>query len=490
MRWTKSLGRLGTCLALACGAAQAQQPYPQTGWNPLAAGPAGPAPAQHVVPYQPGPPPGPSVGIPTPPPNLGQTDANPEGKPPLDLTPVLPPNCPPPVVMQPAQVDGQLVARPCIYPQMIGGTSMDYFYRPLIRIPNPGPVTAYRMVEPRTPTPQYALPAAVLSNFPRNAALGETFGVPPNVGLFALPGPQAVPGELETVMQVPAPTRGAWRIADNESPQPQDRVYVSYNFLQDTGERLNEGLLAAFRLPNGTLLQSNGQTVLVPMQPPRLRVHQLTIGAEKTIPTNENVSFGVRIPVYGIRNGVGFSDDNLDKTDLGDISFNIKVAIANELAYSGWLASTGVMATAPTGPDYTNFDGEDVHQWIVQPYLAGLRDFGGVYVHGFTSVAIPVDGPEPVLLFGDLGAGWYAYRSDYFFLSAIVPTVEAHATIPLTHRASPDAAVRTMDMVVATAGVHFVFGPGNCTLSFGGSVPVFAPQPFEYQLITQLDFRF
>jgi hypothetical protein len=278
------------------------------------------------------------------------------------------------------------------------------------------------------------------------------------------------------------------RIADNESPQPQNRVFFNYHYFQGVASDPNTNPLAVFRQPDGTLLQAGGQTVAVPIGGVQQRVMVGTFGLEKTLPDNPNVSFGLRVPVYNVANSALFTDP-LSTTDVGDITGIFKLAAINDPC-TGCVLSTGVAVTVPIGERTIAFNGDKLDSVLVQPYLGFLWDCERcVYVQAFSSVSLPIDGPEPILLFNDIGIGWWAYESNWFWLQGIIPTVEAHATTPLEQRGDNTRSTRVFDSLVGTAGVHFLCGCGS-TFTIGGSTPFMGPRPFDYELFAQINFRF
>jgi len=247
--------------------------------------------------------------------------------------------------------------------------------------------------------------------------------------------------------------RGGFKIAENESPQPQDRVFLNYNYYRDVGSVED--------------------------------VHRETIGLEKAL-LSGRASVGLRLPFFQVRgNGAGHD------TNVGDLSVVLKYAVIDEPA-SGSTLSTGLVITAPTGPEAYSFvvrDGriDEIHPWLLQPFVGYLWKRGDLFVHGFTSVAVPTDSNDVTIAFVDVGLGYWLFRGGGV-LSAIVPTVEAHVNVPLDHR-DTDHVPRFRNSVDLTAGFHFVFRD-RLSVGLAVGVPVTSPRLFDVEAIANLNYRF
>lgn len=98
--------------------------------------------------------------------------------------------------------------------------------------------------------------------------------------------------------------RGAFKITENESPRPQDRVYTTYNYFSNVfGSRLAPG---------------QQQT----------DIHREVIGFEKTL-LDGNASAGMRLPYIQV-NG----DGSVSKDDIGDLTMVLKYALINDRLHS------------------------------------------------------------------------------------------------------------------------------------------------------------
>jgi hypothetical protein len=275
--------------------------------------------------------------------------------------------------------------------------------------------------------------------------VGAVF-LPPNTRALLTPGNQVA---VIRINEVPT-ERGPIKIAENESPMPTDRVFGTYNFFSHTF---------------GSGIDAN----------------RYMIGFEKTF-FDGSMSLGLRAPAVQLNGGM----DNA--TNMGDLSFIFKYMFCQD-CYSGSLLSGGMLITAPTGPEYTSFDGESGHGVTFQPYLGWVLNNGYYYLQGFSSVQLPLDRRDVFEVFNDVGLGYYAYLDcSAVILDYIVPTVEIHANNPLNHR-DRRAGVFATDELNAVAGVHF--GLCHCaTLTFGGGTALLGEKAFDYELIAQVNVRF
>jgi hypothetical protein len=315
--------------------------------------------------------------------------------------------------------------------------------------------------EPTAPTAPIApAPEAFAQAPPAGTAGPETFN-PQMLGDligYSVRRVVVLPNGATAVAQVPIAARGAFKIADNESPRPQDRVFFNYNYFNNVNGSINDFL-------------------------PRTDLHREIFGFEKTF-LGGNASVGVRLPIFQIDGDGGVSD-----SDFGDVSFVLKYAVLNDLQ-TGNVLSGGLVVTAPTGPDAVLFTGEDIHPTLLQPFVGYIFNLDSFYVHGFTSLVVPTDSRDATVLFNDIGIGCWLYRSNGDgFLNAIVPTFEAHINTPLNNRGTDHSPLGFPDFVVLTGGVHF----GLCrssVLTLGMATPVTGPQPFDVEAIAQFNFRF
>lgn len=250
-----------------------------------------------------------------------------------------------------------------------------------------------------------------------------------------------------------SPFRGAYKAGEGESPAPEDRIHLSYNFYSNVESIAN--------------------------------IHRETMGIEKTL-FHGAASIGLRIP-YLQTEGGGFP--SADR--WGDLSTILKYAPVND-PDTGNVFSLGIVVTAPTGslPHSFSVDGNRVklvHSTLLQPFVGYIWNSGNFYVQGFSSVMVPTDSDDVTVLFNDVGVGYHIPCHGGLF-TEIVPTFEVHVNTPLNHRGSEDLP-RFRDAVDLTTGAHFYFNE-RISLTLGVGTTVTNPRLFDIEGIATVSFRF
>jgi hypothetical protein len=324
---------------------------------------------------------------------------------------------------------------------------------------------------------------------------------------------------VTTRAQVPILSRGAFKIAENEKPLPEDRFILTYNvFAGVPSAILGPGPTVAGLAPAGdgsvvnlaptitttttpperapkpggpaaapvaVAVQSasfNGSPAVVRtfIPNPDSTVHREVIGFEKTF-FDGLFSVGVRAPFF---QQVHSGDGSLSRDDFGDLTFVFKyLALTN--GSDG--VSVGLAVTAPTGPAIRTVVG-DIHSTLLQPFVGGLVSSGDFFASGFSSLLIPTDSRDVIVLFNDIGVGYLAYRGGPdSAISYVAPVSEVHVTTPLENR-NGGGVIRVPDLVVLTEGLQIGFGPA--ALQLGVGIPVTGPRPFNVEGIVQFNLRY
>lgn len=247
-----------------------------------------------------------------------------------------------------------------------------------------------------------------------------------------------------TPIHVPIASRGIFKISDDESPRPQDRVFFSYNYFADVST------------PGSPLSQ----------------VHVETVGFEKTFLDGAG-SFGFRAPV--VQQSGDFGSD-----DIGDVSFIFKYALYDD-RQTGNLFSAGLVVTAPTGRSIDLYDGPDIHSTLIQPYIGAIWALDRFYMNGFAEAVIATDSRD--VSFGALDVGMGYRVSDYF-----IPTFEAHVNTSFNHHGIDNDPIGFADSVILTSGFHTLIG--RAILTVGVAVPVTGPRLEDVEAIVQFNYRF
>lgn len=273
-----------------------------------------------------------------------------------------------------------------------------------------------------------------------------------------------------------APSTHSFKIADNQSPMPQDRLYFTFNYFNN----LNAALNRRFESPVD-----------------ELRAYRYIFGLEKTFDQG-NGSVGIQLPLDTLTGESTITGHYVkpggSSTALNDLTVFTKY-IVKKNPRTGSLISVGLAVTPRDGAD--TFAGANylvaVNDTTVQPFLGYIWRRGRFYLHGFTAIDVPTSIRDVTMVYNDLGIGYFAYTNPdpRGFLRALVPTFEVHVNDPLTHRDFDNQLdlTATPDVVNLTYGINAMIGP-NSIFTFGVVTPVTGPQPFQYELIGLLNFRF
>lgn len=289
---------------------------------------------------------------------------------------------------------------------------------------------------------------------------------------LSLPGqprPPRVPGIRGGYLY---PTVRNFKIAENQSPRPTDRLFFDFNYYNNLGAAVNRRI-------DSPLSQVKGYRYL--------------LGLEKTF--NEGMgSIGFRLPIDSLTADVGSLAVPATSQSLGDLSIFGKYILAQNVQ-TGSLLSGGLMITPPTGPKtfanaaYLNA----IHSFYFQPYLGWIVNRGRFYMQGFFSFDFPTNNSAVSMIYNDIGFGYFLLRNNdpTAFLTAVAPTFEVHVNNPLNHRDpfSKFDLSGTGDAVNLTYGLNFEFGRRSL-LTFAFVTPVASPKPFDTELILFYNFRF
>jgi len=261
-------------------------------------------------------------------------------------------------------------------------------------------------------------------------------------------------GALATVV------RGAFKIAENESPRPQDRLFFTYNYFNS--------------VPGGS--DASGVT--------RSDVHRVVMGFEKTV-LDGNISVGVRAPFIRFQ-----GDGSVGREDLGDPSIVLKYAFIND-RQTGNVLSGGLVVTAPVGASFLPAGAANIHPTLFQPYVGAIYNLGDWYVQGFSSIILPTAHRDVTAWYNDVALGYFLYRTTQpgRLLTAVVPTIELHVTTPLNHHGGDAQPITGIDLVDLTAGVTFGVGRRS-TLGLAVVTPLTGPRPFAVEGQAYLNCRF
>lgn len=274
--------------------------------------------------------------------------------------------------------------------------------------------------------------------------------------LVIAPVRTATPGGVAA--SLPVAFASSFKIAENESPRPLDRVFLTGNFY----DNVDRAVLAPGPAPN---------------------VYREMIGFEKTF-LGGDASVGVRLPYFQMA-----GDPRLSETRIGDVSVLLKYAFVNNRD-TGNLASGGVVLTAPTGPGLPIAGQSTVNPMYVQPWLGSVWNWKALFVQNFVSLAVPTDARDATWFFKDISVGYWLYRSNdpNRFLTAIVPDAELHLNSPLNHHGSGSLPIGFPDVLDFTGGCYFYFR--KALLGIAAGAPLTGPKPYDFQVLINLNYRF
>lgn len=337
-----------------------------------------------------------------------------------------------------------------------------------------GPVWLTQGTAPLPPPPRFAPPGPV-PMFPENLqrpTLPPTAEPRPVSGAALRPSPHmigdpfgrgnairiqraATANARARVTRTPIASGGAFRIAENESPRPVDRLFATYNYFNNVNTFGGRDFDA----------------------------HREVFGFEKTF-LDGDASFGMRVPVQQRSRADG--PNTID--GFADLSLIFKYALINDRE-TGDVLSAGLVLTVPTGRDVFLFDGSQLESTLFQPWVGFIVNADRAYVHGFSSAVLPTDGRDVTFLSNDLGVGYRVYQSDGDeLITLIAPTVEGHLFTPLSNRGDGDF-LRAWDSFTLTTGVHIGLR-NRAFLTLGFGVPLVGPRPYDFEALAQFNLRF
>jgi hypothetical protein len=298
-----------------------------------------------------------------------------------------------------------------------------------------------------------------------------------------VPFRRRVPVTVFETVRVLAPFDGGFKITENESALPEDRVFAGYNFYSNvTGPPTPASLGQVDTVSTTAGGRPATVSTLVPgVAAPAVDVHREVIGFEKTFLDGLG-SVEVRLPVLQLEGEEGFGGDG-----FGDVTAVLKLALLRDRR-TGDVLAAGLAVTAPTGRGLL-IPGGELHPTLLQPFVGYLWSPGRLYLEGFTSLAVPTDSRDVTLLFNDVALGYVLYRGPAGqVLSGVAPVIEAHVNTPLNHRGTGDV-VTLPDLVDLTGGVHLDLYDRS-TLTLGAATPVTGPKVFDIEAIVQFNWRF
>ncbi|MFK8112841.1 MAG: hypothetical protein AB8B91_11595 [Rubripirellula sp.] len=256
-----------------------------------------------------------------------------------------------------------------------------------------------------------------------------------------------------------------FKVAENTSPIPRDRIFFNYNHFH-----------RALRDVNGKVLDLN----------------RFTLGMEKTF-FDGQASIESRLPIArGLNSTQMFGDVDLQNTELGNVALAFKGIL---LRGETWMLSTGAAMTLPTGDDFElrYFDMLDlavrndaVHIAPFLGYVVAPNDQW--FAQGFVQVDVDLNGNEVVgpygfegtlqdqnLLFLDasIGKWFFRNRSANARVTAAALILELHYTTTVNDTdqvAGISNSFNRMDVLNASTALNLQLGRSE--LRIGAAAPL------------------
>jgi hypothetical protein len=272
------------------------------------------------------------------------------------------------------------------------------------------------------------------------------------------------------VLQYRIPTAGGYQIADNESPIPQTRWFYYMDNWENVFAAANRGL---------------GNNASLPF------AMRNTLGFEQAL-FDGGASIGLRLPIDTLRVDSSLPGTQADDTAIGDLFLVTKVLFYRTDA--GSAVSGGLALTLPTGTrSFAGVSQGDVgldHHGNLQPYVGYLwRPTEWLFLQGFSSIAVPMNPSDVTLMYNAVGVGCLFTRR-YGWLTALAPTAELRVTTPLNHTGIGGGGVYAETQIVQfLAGLTMEMNR-QTNLTFGVGVPLTGPQPYDWEFMIQLNYRF
>jgi hypothetical protein len=279
------------------------------------------------------------------------------------------------------------------------------------------------------------------------------------------PIPPTSRGEFSNKSAAVAPSVRAFKMADNQTPFPVNRLTFSFNFYD-------------------YLSQSVNQRFNVPIN--RLQGYRYIWGFEKTF-FDQRASVGMWLPLNTLSGSSTIPGVGRTSTSLGDISMFVKYAFWIDRK-AGRVLTGGLALTAPTGP--TAFAGAPylraVHYADLQPFLTFQWTWDRTFLIGFSAIDVPTGPRDVTMYYNDLALGYYLFRNENpdGLIRAIAPSFETHVNTPLNHSNpfNPRDIAGTADAVNLTEGLNVFLGK-RTILSLGLCEPVTGPRPFSVEAL-------
>jgi hypothetical protein len=333
---------------------------------------------------------------------------------------------------------------------------------------------------PSATTPNAAAPITADTLGEAGTGTGAGFGGTPEAG----PTPFAMIGDAAPFSTIPGPprppgARGAspifpsvrnFKISENQSPRPQDRVFFDFNYYNNLNNTINLRDLSPIT---------------------QMKAYVYNFGIEKTF-NNGMGSVGIRVPLDNLTaNSFGDIVNTPTSTATGNLTIFAKYILAQNVK-TGSLVSTCWAISPQTGPG--RFAGAPylfpLNSTYFQTCIAYIYNYEKWYLQGFSGFSFPANSNDTTLIYNDIALGYYLYRNQDSnqWLTAVAPTFELHVNNPLTHRDpfNRNDLAGSPDTVDLTFGLNFGIR-NTAVLTAAFVTPVASPKPFDSEAVLMLN---
>jgi hypothetical protein len=336
------------------------------------------------------------------------------------------------------------------------------------------------------PTPGESTPSAADIFGEAGAGTGAGFGgtlaagstpfamigdISPISALPRPPGPPTPPGARGGSPIFPAVRN--FKISENQSPRPQDRIFFDFNYYNNVNDTINLHNLSAVT---------------------QMKAYVYNFGVEKTF-NNGMGSIGIRLPLDNL---TANSFNNVISTPtssaLGNLTVFSKYILAQNpetgsLISASWAITPQTATSRFAGAPYLF----PLNSTYIQTSIAYIYNYNKWYFQGFSGFSFPINPNDVTLIYNDVAVGYYLLRNpeSRIGLTALAPTAELHVNNPLNHRDpfNRQDLAGTPDSVDLTFGLNFGLR-NSAVLTAAFAVPVASPKPFDSEAILMLNIYF
>ncbi len=282
------------------------------------------------------------------------------------------------------------------------------------------------------------------------------------------PGPPRPPGAHGGSPIYPSVRN--FKISENQSPRPQDRVFFDFNYYNNLNDTINRRDLSPIT---------------------QMQAYVYNFGIEKTF--NEGMgSVGIRVPLDNLTaNSYGNIIRTPTSTAPGNLTIFGKYILAQNvrtgsLVSACWAISPQTATGRFAGAPYLF----PLNSTYFQTCIAYIYNYNNWYFQGFSGFSFSANSNDVSMVYNDLAVGYFLLRDpdSSRLLTALAPTFELHVNNPLNHRDPFNRLdlAGTPDSVDFTFGLNFGFR-NTAVLTAAFVTPVSSPKPFDSEAILMLN---